>query len=81
MTIIFSSDFSIDVFLMLGGFLLAFQFTDPAIADDIVITKPFTAFLLILKRLFRVWPAYFIAVLIFWNIVPFQGDGPIWPGM
>lgn len=40
MTIIFASDFSIDVFLMLGGFLLAYQLMDPLIAHKFTINKP-----------------------------------------
>lgn len=32
----------------------------------------------VLHRFIRIWPTYMLAILIFWKIAPYTGDGPIW---
>ena len=32
----------------------------------------------VLHRFIRVWPTYFVAIMIFWKIAPLVGNGPIW---
>jgi hypothetical protein len=33
---------------------------------------------LILHRFVRIWPTYMVALLVFWQILQFTGDGPNW---
>lgn len=34
----------------------------------------------VLHRFIRIWPTYMMAILIFWKIAPYLGNGPIWSG-
>jgi len=42
--------------------------------------KSFIKFYLgsVLHRFIRIWPTYMVAILLFWKVAPFFGNGPIW---
>ena len=42
--------------------------------------KKFSTFYMasIVHRIIRIWPTYMLAVLFFWKVAPYFGDGPIW---
>ena len=67
--------FAVDVFFWIGGFLITMGMLDQMKKKIKFIPFYFGC---ILHRLIRIWPTYMIAILIFWKIAPYFGDGPIW---
>lgn len=48
--------------------------------DQLKKVKSFLKFYIgaVVHRFIRIWPTYILAILLFWKIAPFIGDGPIW---
>ena len=66
--------FAVDVFFLLGGFLLGYVFLSSLKKNTYVI------YLMgILHRLLRFYPSYITAMLIWYQIFPHTGTGPFWP--
>lgn len=64
--------YAVDVFFFIGGFLIAYAF----IKDQ---TKSgMKYFLAVVNRILRFWPSYFMAILLFYAILPHTGSGPFW---
>lgn len=75
MLILNAALFSVDVFFYMSGFLFAY----------IGIGKlkkmrptPLNFVGLCIHRLLRFWPAYALAILFFWRVLPMMGSGPVW---
>lgn len=71
----FAALYSVDVFFYMSGFFLAFialgklEKMRPGCKSFIILA---------LHRLFRIWPTYAIAILFFWKVLPYMGNGPVW---
>lgn len=67
--------FAVDVFFWIGGFLVTM-----GMLDQMKKKIKFIPFYIgsIVHRFIRIWPTYMVAILIFWKVAPFFGDGPIW---
>ena len=68
--------FSVDVFLYLGGFFVAYTLCNPGTIKKLNIKSPHNILLTLFYRVFRIWPAYIIAVLFYWFISVYIGSGP-----
>jgi hypothetical protein len=75
-TLIPAAYFAVDTFFWIGGFLITL-----GMLEQLKKVKNFVKFYFgaILHRFIRIWPTYMIAILIFWKIAPYLGNGPIWP--
>jgi peptidoglycan/LPS O-acetylase OafA/YrhL len=62
---------SVDIFLMLGGFFLAFVMLRSKISAKI-------CGLGIVQRAFRIWPAYLLAMMFYYSLFMKLGSGPFW---
>jgi hypothetical protein len=75
--IISAATYSVDVFFFMGGFFVAFvmlgKLSNPKIKFNLkfVLSSYF-------HRFYRIWPSYAIAILIYWKISIYFGDGPLW---
>jgi peptidoglycan/LPS O-acetylase OafA/YrhL len=67
--------YAVDVFFYLSGFFVAYVCIDKLKKMTV---GPLTYVKLFVHRMLRIWPAYFIAILVYWQIVPLLGSGPIW---
>lgn len=67
--------FAVDTFFWIGGFLITL-----GMLDQMKKVKSFVKFYFgaIVHRFIRIWPTYMIAILLFWKIAPYLGNGPIW---
>ena len=76
-TLVPAAYFAVDVFFWIGGFLVTI-----GLLDQIAKSKSFVKFYFgcVLHRFIRIWPTYMMAILIFWQIAPYMGNGPIWNG-
>ncbi len=71
-TLVVGGYFAVDVFFWMGGMLMALALL-PRLQGPFLKLYPKA----VLHRLVRIWPAYFIAILFFWQIMPLMGDGPV----
>lgn len=63
---------AVDIFFFLGGFFLAFVFMREK-------TSSYAKYpVAILQRVLRIWPAYIIAMMIYYSIYMHLGEGPFW---
>jgi hypothetical protein len=67
--------FAVDVFFWIGGFLVTMGMLEQM--KKRIKFIPFY-FGCLVHRFIRIWPTYIVAILIFWKVAPFFGDGPIW---
>lgn len=67
--------FAVDVFFWIGGFLITMGMLDQM--KKRIKFIPFY-FGCIVHRFIRIWPTYMVAILMFWKIAPYFGNGPIW---
>lgn len=67
--------FAVDTFFWIGGFLITM-----GMLEQIKKVKRFLTFYIgaVVHRFVRIWPTYMIAILMYWKIAPYFGDGPIW---
>jgi peptidoglycan/LPS O-acetylase OafA/YrhL len=67
--------FAVDTFFWIGGFLITM-----GMLEQLKKVKSFMKFYIgsIIHRFIRIWPTYMLAILMFWKVAPFLGDGPIW---
>jgi hypothetical protein len=74
-TIVPAAYFAVDTFFWIGGFLITL-----GMLDQFKKVKSFVKFYFgaILHRFIRIWPTYMVAILLFWKIAPYLGNGPIW---
>ncbi|KAL4445123.1 hypothetical protein ABPG74_018851 [Tetrahymena malaccensis] len=74
--------FSVDVFFLLGGFFVSYVAADPKLLNNFNLKNPFKAFycylLAFINRIVRILPTYFVALMIFWKLVPYLGESPTW---
>ncbi|KAL4477952.1 hypothetical protein ABPG72_013360 [Tetrahymena utriculariae] len=79
---IFSCLYSVDVFFFLGGFFVAYVSADPKFLQLFSFTKKLrmviSFFAVIVNRLFRIMPSYFVALIMFWEYMKFFGESPTW---
>jgi len=72
---VFGSLYAVDIFFYLGGFLSGFlmlsKLQDRPIDSNIY-------FRLVFHRWIRLWPAYCVAILFYWKLAVYVGDGPLW---
>jgi hypothetical protein len=66
--------FSVDVFLALGGFFLAFVMLRYRVTAGVCGMG-------VLQRVLRVWPAYIVAMLFFFSLLMRLGSGILWRKM
>lgn len=67
--------FAVDVFFWIGGFLVTMGMLEQM--KKRIKFIPFY-FGCLVHRFIRIWPTYIVAILIFWKVAPFFGDGPVW---
>lgn len=74
-TLVPAAYFAVDTFFWIGGFLVTI-----GLLDQVKKSKNFFKFYAgcILHRLIRIWPTYILAILFFWKVAPYLGNGPIW---
>ncbi len=67
--------FAVDVFFWIGGFLITIGMLEQ-------MKKKFKFILFyiesVIHRFIRIWPTYMVAILLFWKVAPYFGNGPIW---
>ena len=64
--------FSVDVFFFVGGFLVAYAFLKETMNS--LLKYP----LAIINRYLRLVPAYFMAMMFFYQFLVHMGSGPLW---
>ena len=67
--------FAVDTFFWIGGFLITIGMLEQMKKK---IKFIFFYFGCIVHRFIRIWPTYMVAILFFWKIAPYFGNGPIW---
>lgn len=74
-TMVPAAYFAVDTFFWIGGFLITL-----GMLDQVRKAKSFVKFYFgcVLHRFIRIWPTYMVAILMYWKIAPYLGDGPIW---
>ncbi|EAS03650.1 acyltransferase family protein (macronuclear) [Tetrahymena thermophila SB210] len=74
--------FSVDVFFLLGGFFVSYVAADAKLLNNFNLKDPIKAFscyfLALVNRIVRILPTYFVALMIFWKLVPYFGQSPTW---
>ena len=67
--------FAVDTFFWVGGLLVTI-----GMLDQIKKIKKLSKFFIgsVVHRFIRIWPTYMVAILLFWKVAPFFGNGPIW---
>ena len=69
--------YSVDIFFWLGGFFIGFILYEKS-KVDLIHKKPEGVLMIIIHRLFRIWPCYIITMMINSYIGPHFGEGPRW---
>lgn len=77
-TFTYSELLAVDMFFFLGGLFLAYTQLDPKKLKSFNYFKPLSLLMSLIHRLIRIWPALFVALMIFWKLTGFMGSGPIW---
>jgi len=74
-TMIPAAYFAVDTFFWIGGFLITF-----GMLEQVRKAKSFPKFYFgsVLHRFVRIWPTYMLAILMYWKVAPYLGNGPIW---
>lgn len=67
--------FAVDSFFWVGGFLVTIGMLGQVKKINKLSKLLFGS---ILHRFVRIWPTYMMAILIFWKVAPYFGNGPIW---
>ena len=75
-TIIISLMYVVDVFFMLGGFMIGFLFMKIYSRNQ----QKTKLLMVILQRALRFWPVYIIALLFYWKLFSQIGYGPLFNG-
>ena len=65
-----SMTYSVDIFLYLGGFFIAFTMCDEKNIKNFTYSKPLNIVKALMYRLFRIWPSYIVVLLFYWKIAP-----------
>jgi peptidoglycan/LPS O-acetylase OafA/YrhL len=67
--------FAVYTFFWIGGFLITL-----GMLEQLKKSKNLLKFYIgsIIHRFIRIWPTYVIAILMFWKVATYSGDGPIW---
>lgn len=69
--------YSVDIFFWIGGFFIGYVLYEIKKCEQIK-KKPASVFMIILHRLFRIWPCYLLAIMLDTYVAPHVGDGPRW---
>ena len=77
-TMTLSGLYSVDTFFYLGGFLVCITMLPQILKHDFTILFYLK---LILHRFIRIWPAMFVAIMLFWKIFPILAFGPLNNGL
>ena len=68
--------FAVDTFLWLGAFLVTLGMLEQLKKNPHPVKFYFGS---VLHRIVRIWPTYFVIIMVYWKIAPLLGSGPIWP--
>jgi peptidoglycan/LPS O-acetylase OafA/YrhL len=73
--VLYAALYSVDVFFYMSGFLFAYIGTGKL---KKVKATPLNYIGLCIHRLLRFWPTYAVALIFFWRVLPYLGEGPVW---
>ena len=72
--------YSVDVFLYLGGFFVAYSICAKGTLKKINLKKPLALVMLFFYRLIRIWPSYIFSLLVYWKLSVYFSNGPAYSG-
>lgn len=75
-TMIAGAPLAVDTFFAISGFLLAIKVLERFSKKETVGFGDFMKYLA--HRILRLWPVYIVTVLIYWQLIPFTGQAPMW---
>lgn len=73
--VLYAALYSVDVFFYMSGFLFAYIGVGKL---KKLKATPLNYIGLCIHRLLRFWPTYVVALIFFWRVLPYLGEGPVW---
>jgi len=73
--VLYAALYSVDVFFYMSGFLFAYIGVGKL---KKLKATPLNYIGLCIHRLLRFWPTYAVALIFFWRVLPYLGEGPVW---
>jgi len=73
--VLYAALYSVDVFFYMSGFLFAYIGVGKL---KKLKATPLNYIGLCIHRLLRFWPTYAVALIFFWKVLPYLGEGPVW---